>query len=1175
MSEAYVEARLLRGRVLRHKHRLVVCVLGLAMAATAVLLRDAEIGGLGHSTPYMAVYPVVMLIAFYLGIGPGLVAAMAGLALTDAWLAGSLHASLLHADGILGAAVLLLSSGLLGHVGQTLRRERDRVATVLERVTDAFFALDPDWRFIYLNREAEVLLGSGRKLIGQYIWDCFPQAAGSEIHCNCKQAVQRQMPVHFESYYEPHGRWYEIRAYPDAKGLSVYFTDVTHRRKAEEALKRADEQLRAAAIAAHAVMFNLDLVSGKVRWSGDYAQVFGIDREQVELQEAVAGVHADDRERVQQRLAQCLAEQCDSLEEEFRFVRPNGTVVWVAGRGRILYSPEGKPTSMAGLCSDVTARHEAEDRLRESEERFRVLASSSFEGICISDNGFIRDCNDQFAHTLGYTRAELLGQAILGLFPERAWERIMAEIGQEDELTVDHEVLCKDGTRRHIEAHSRTVWDRGRPLRITVTRDITQRKKAEQKLRESREMFRAMGEAIDYGVWMCSADGQVEYVSESFLDLLGMTLEEVRAYGWAGRMSTEHAASISERWNRCLREGGLWEAEYCIRDHQGCMHTVLARGKPVRDEQGRITCWVGIHLDITDRERAERERQVLLEAERAARAEAERLNRIKDEFLATISHELRNPLNAILGWARLLVRGPLQDAAYGARIIERNATTLAQLVEDLLDMGRIVSGKIRLNLRNVEPEPLIRGVIESFQPALQAKRLTLNEEYVAPLGRIRCDPGRVQQILWNLLSNAVKFSPSGGTITVRARQADGILQIQVEDTGKGITAEFLPHVFGKFLQADASTTRQHGGLGLGLSIVKYLVELHGGTVHAHSDGEGRGARFSVDLPVLAAGLDASSEEEITSASADAGGGSTQVFPPGLAALVVDDDVEACELVDRVLSEAGVCVHRAHSVREALDVLFREKPDVLISDIGMPGEDGYSLIRQVRSAGGWCAHMACLAVTGMARPEDRERALAQGFDCHLGKPVDPAALIRSISELLMRSGLKTLETHKHTQPESVTPLVESATSSVGAVSSQPVHILLAEDHQAIAEMLEITLAGEGYSVSVADSVNEAIAIVRKRPIDLLLSDLRLRDGTGWDLMRRLRQVRLVPAIAMSGYSDKAYVEQSRSAGFADYLVKPLDEEVLLTAVRRVLADSRRLSAALETQSQSTTASTSAG
>ena len=406
--------------------------------------------------------------------------------------------------------------------------------------------------------------------------------------------------------------------------------------------------------------------------------------------------------------------------------------------------------------------------------------------------------------------------------------------------------------------------------------------------------------------------------------------------------------------------------------------------------------------EVAERKQAEEERARMLVRAQAARAEAEAANRAKDEFLATLSHELRTPLTAILGWSRLLRTNAFdaEGLARALETIERNARSQSQLIDDLLDVSRIITGNLRLDVRPVELIPIIEAVADSIRPAADAKALQFRVALEPSVGRVSGDANRLQQVVWNLFSNAVKFTPDGGSVEVRLDRLDSSARLTVQDTGIGIDPQFLPYIFDRFRQADGSTTRKHGGLGLGLAIVRHLVELHGGTVGAHSDGAGQGATFAITLPLAEA--DRGAQEGAEREARGGGNGTLRCAGvlDGLRVMLVDDEADTRELMGAVLEQCGAVVKSCGSAAEALDALEAWGPDLLVSDIGMPQEDGYSLIgkvRQLRKA----ERLPAVALTAYATNEDRARALSAGFQRHLVKPVEPDKLIAALANIAER------------------------------------------------------------------------------------------------------------------------------------------------------------------------------
>ena len=473
-----------------------------------------------------------------------------------------------------------------------------------------------------------------------------------------------------------------------------------------------------------------------------------------------------------------------------------------------------------------------------------------------------------------------------------------------------------------------------------------------------------------------------------------------------------------------------WALEGQVRVLSQALHGYLIALPPVSEElgykqmqqavrisplshDGRVIGTLTIIEDVTERVSREAELQAqledrsrLLSNEKLARNEAERANRLKDEFLATISHELRNPLNAIMGWAHMMRLGKLTPAntERAVETIYRNAKSQSQLVADLLDVSRIISGKLRLDVRTVDLLYIVNAAIDSVRPAAEAKSIRLFTMLDPAAGPISGDGDRLQQIVWNLLTNAVKFTPKGGRIQVKVQRVESHVEVVVSDSGMGISKDFLPYVFDRFRQADASSTRIHGGLGLGLSIVHQLVDLHGGTVSVNSEGEGKGATFTISLPFVGVVSNQQDAEPVHPTHSD------EVIPldglpslEGLKVLVVDDEEDTRDLIREVLKECGSEVITSRSVAEALAALEEHKPDILISDLGMPEEDGYALISKIRALpserGG---QIPAAALTAYARAEDRMRVLRSGFQFHLPKPVDSAELVTVVASLAGRA-----------------------------------------------------------------------------------------------------------------------------------------------------------------------------
>jgi CheY-like chemotaxis protein/nitrogen-specific signal transduction histidine kinase len=409
-----------------------------------------------------------------------------------------------------------------------------------------------------------------------------------------------------------------------------------------------------------------------------------------------------------------------------------------------------------------------------------------------------------------------------------------------------------------------------------------------------------------------------------------------------------------------------------------------------------------IARDVSERKRAEEERERLLASEQKARAAAEEASHLKDEFIATVSHELRTPLTSMLGWSRMLRTGKLDQHTFNKAIetIERNALSQSQLIEDLLDMSRIISGKMRLDIQPVDPLPVVEAALDSIRPAAEAKSIRIKSVLNPDAGPLLADSTRLQQMVWNILSNAVKFTPRDGRIEVQLIRVGSNIQISVSDTGKGITPDFLPYVFDRFRQADQRITRRYGGLGLGLSIVRHLVELHGGSVEAHSEGEEQGSTFTITLPLMAVRKRQEGESGIISTVESFFDCPSSIN--GVHVLIVDDEPDTREMLTIILNQCGAKVLAVSSAIEAMDRMEEFRPDVIVSDIEMPEVDGYEFIRRVIEKRNKKGRIPAIALTAYARTEDRMRALAAGFQMHVPKPVEPAELLMVIARLAEQS-----------------------------------------------------------------------------------------------------------------------------------------------------------------------------
>ena len=535
------------------------------------------------------------------------------------------------------------------------------------------------------------------------------------------------------------------------------------------------------------------------------------------------------------------------------------------------------------------------------------------------------------------------------------------------------------------------------PAVLTATlQALIRARMAEESLRRSDLHFRAIYNHAAAGIALIDAAGEFADVNPAMMRLLGRSREELVGHRVSAFTAGEWRAIVDEHMVGPGGDAPPWKGEIQLLKSDGSTIDLDWNMSPLVETGLRV----GMAVDASERIQLERRRQEVLEREQAARVVAERHSRTKDDFIAVLSHELRTPLNAITGWVHILTqRGLPPDMVKGLDAIERNARTQARIIADILDVSRINSGKLRIDRELSNPVELITSAIASLQRSIDEKKLTIETSFDGASADAWLDPTRFQQIFWNLLTNAIKFSSKGAAIQVGLERAGDDLTLVVRDFGQGISPEFLDQLFDRFTQSDSPGNRSHGGLGLGLSIVKHLVELHGGRASGESEGRGRGTTMKVVLPV-ARGTGSAADSvraEQLSLSDDQDG--TDSVLAGLDVLVVEDDPDALELIGVVLGDRGVHVRGAAHFDEAIEAVERAWPDVLVSDIGLPGRDGYDLVRELRKrAADGGRELRAIALTAFSRPEDRERALEAGFDAFLGKPLRPHMLLEEIVNL---------------------------------------------------------------------------------------------------------------------------------------------------------------------------------
>lgn len=709
-------------------------------------------------------------------------------------------------------------------------------------------------------------------------------------------------------------------------------------------------------------------------------------------------------------LLEALAGRSVVAENRSYAIPRTGRVGFFEGYYSPLRGEDGQVFGGIAVIREITERRHAEDlaneahlRLSESEEQYRLLFQSNPHAMWVYDLetlGFLA-VNNAAVEQYGYSREEFLSMTLAQIRPPEDVPILQEVIARRTARLARPAVWRhqkKNGELITVEITAHQLNFSGKRAELVMAIDITERRLAEQALLESEDRYRDL---VDNShELMCTHDleGRILSVNPWAARVLGYSQKNL--IGWHIREGL--VAEYRDQFDDYLRE--IREKGFA----RGIMRVTTASGETrfweyyntLRTQGVETPIVRGMAHDVTERRQA-------LTREKEARLEAESANRVKDEFLSTLSHELRTPLTAIIGWTELLTTGDLspEKRPKALETIARNARSQAQLIDDLLEVSRIITGKLPLNFSPCELQPVIEAALESIRPTAQAKEVRL-ELVFEPVGAlVYGDVDRLRQVIWNLLSNAVKFTPRNGAVRVKLHSTGSHALIAVSDSGEGIKSDFLPRVFDRFSQADGSSTRTHGGLGLGLAIVRHLVEIHGGSVHAESPGEGLGATFIVSLPLMPA----SKEVETPGSGVD-----TVVVSPveriahspsltGLRLLIVDDEVDFRDLVTTMLGQYGAVVRGVASAGEALVQLENWKPDVLVADIGMPDEDGYGLIRKVRELsaerGG---STPAVALTAYTRPEDRHRVLSAGYHLHLAKPITGPELAAAVANVAGRS-----------------------------------------------------------------------------------------------------------------------------------------------------------------------------
>ncbi|HEU4875829.1 MAG TPA: PAS domain S-box protein [Pyrinomonadaceae bacterium] len=882
---------------------------------------------------------------------------------------------------------------------------------LLESNLDGILAFDREFRYTTWNRAMERISGVKREdVLGKFAFDLFSclketgedkyyreALAGRSVVAENRPYVIPQSGRNgfFDGYYSPrHDEKGEV-----VGGVAI-IRDVTDRKIAEASA--LDEHRR---LAFHVENTPLAVIEWDhefkvLRWSPAAQKLFGWKAEEVigKRFSEWAFVVPEDYDVVNQvGHRQNQGQERHGISRNRNYTKL-GSILHCEWYNSALYSEAGKLVSVLSLVLDVTVARRIEEALRKSEAQYRLLFESNPQAMWVYDLTTLRflAVNDAAVRHYGYSRTEFLEMTLKDIRPHEDIQLLEKYLASDSEGVLnagEWRHRKKDGTVINVDITSSRLIFGGRPAEFVLVHDITERKKAETALRISEDRYRDLVDNSHELICTHDLEGRVLSVNPWAARVLGYPQDSLVGINIRDGLLPEYREKFDEYLRTVITEGSA----------RGVMKVRTATGETrlweyyntLRTEGVETPIVRGMAHDAT-------ERRLALKREKEARVEAEAANRVKDEFLSTLSHELRTPLTAIMGWADLLLHDEVEPEKrqQAVETIFRNANSQCQLINDLLEVSRIITGKLRLEFVACELDSVIEAAAESIRPTAEAKGVRLQVLLEPHVGPVFGDRERLQQVVWNLLSNGVKFTRKGGLVQVTLQRINSHVEIVVKDTGIGISPDFLPHVFDRFRQADGSTTRNYGGLGLGLAIVRHLVELHGGTAWAESPGDSQGSTFTVRLPAMTASEQPSPEELKQPAIAVTEPRDQQPSSlSGLRVLVVDDEIDARTLLSAMLERCGAQVVAVSSAREGLESVETWKPDVLIADIGMPVEDGYGLIKKVRALpkerGGLTP---ALALTAYARTEDRVRALSEGYQVHLAKPVDRYELAAVVTTL---------------------------------------------------------------------------------------------------------------------------------------------------------------------------------
>ena len=951
----------------------------------------------GSAFTFVPFYFAVMLAAWLGGLNPALFAMALGYGLASYYFISPGSLVIQGRGNLAGLAVYLILSLSMGLLTESLHKvrwhveeARERLRVTLASIGEAVVATDAAGRITAFNAAAERLTGwqaldaLGRDL--EAVFRTVNPKSGTIIAKTARRILQGSVMAELEKHVLLISKDGESLAVEESAspirdeagattGLVVIFRDVTAKRRAEEHIRRL-------AMDAPVGIFQTDPQGNCVFVNERWCEITGLSREAALESGWSATVHPADRKSVFKDWKKNLSAGA-SFDGEYRFVTPQGHVHWVSGSAVPLWDENGEVTSYLGAIADITDRVKGEKALFESQQQFRAMFELAGIGMVqadISSGKYLR-VNPKFCEITGYTRDELLQMTSTHLtHPEdkhrniKLLDRVLSS--EISEWSSEQRYLRKDGTTIWVHVSGTVIFDADKqPIRtVAHIQDITERKLSEENLRSSEKRFRTMADSAPVMIWMCTAEKARSWFNKPWLEFTGKTMDDALGFGWTDGIHPEDRECCSQLFGAAFDARRNVRMEYRLRRHDGQYRWVLDQATPLYRAGGNFDGYIGSAIDIHEKTEVE---ETLKEADRR-----------KNEFLAMLAHELRNPLATIqyANYVSAIPDGDTDETDY-PKLIDDQVKHLARLIDDLLDVSRITQEKIELKARFLDASTVIQQAVAATGALIENRghQLLLNIS-PEPMPLV-ADPTRLEQVVQNLLNNAAKYTPPGGCIEVTARPQGTEIILSVKDNGVGMSAELIPKVFELFTQGDRTLDRSEGGLGIGLTLVRKLVGLHGGTVIARSEGLGHGSEFIVRLPLAPE----------ASPAADVG----PAQPPGvrrrLRILVVEDNIHSAKGLTLLLKNEGHSVEMCHHGAEAVRAALQQDPDVVLLDIGLPGMDGYQVARELRQDD-HLKHVAIIALSGYGQDRDREMSRDAGFDWHLVKPIDYGLLQTLLSRV---------------------------------------------------------------------------------------------------------------------------------------------------------------------------------